>query len=459
LDFSSGIAFFFGQLGKLLFSLGSHFSLTSLIAALVISALFFAWQRHKRGGRIRWRTIARALFPRRILAHRSNQADIFYLFFNVFMFSVVFGWAILSYQFVSNGIIAGLFALFGAVTPSTLPAYVTRAAITVMLFLAYELGYWFNHWLNHKVPFLWEFHKVHHTAEVLTPLTNFRVHPVYTWIFANILAFSAAVANGLGHYMFGETAYQYALSDTNIILVLFIHAYVHLQHSHMWISFQGVLGRIILVTGASSGASLGRPEILQEEFRLMPRAVGLDVRHALHPGEGARAAQVRLPESRERTRRQGRTGRARAQCRRPSQNAVAGPAWRACAHADRRAQAGLILRCLVPERFDLAQPLLARFVADPHDHAVNGRAHRRNAGEMQDVALEQFERVRAEVPAVEPAGHAHGHDDARRFSFQDAPARPVVAALDRQQIGLQHALDEAFQDRRHVAAPKRKHKY
>jgi sterol desaturase/sphingolipid hydroxylase (fatty acid hydroxylase superfamily) len=81
---------------------------------------------------------------------------------------------------------------------------------------------------------------------VLTPLTNFRVHPVYTWIFANILAFSAAIANGLGHYMFGNTAHQYALADTNIILVLFIHAYVHLQHSHMWIPFTGALGRILV---------------------------------------------------------------------------------------------------------------------------------------------------------------------------------------------------------------------
>ena len=34
--------------------------------------------------------------------------------------------------------------------------------------------------------------------------------------------------------------------DTNIILVLFIHTYVHLQHSHMWISFRGVLGRIFV---------------------------------------------------------------------------------------------------------------------------------------------------------------------------------------------------------------------
>jgi len=246
LDLSAGIAFFFGQLNKLLFSLGSHFSLTSLAAAFVIAALFFVYERRKRGRRVRLRTILRGLFPRRIMMHRSNQADIFYLFFNVFMFSVMFGWAILSYQFISNGIIAGLVTLFGPVTPSTLSPYITRAIITVMLFLAYELGYWFNHWLSHKVPLLWEFHKVHHTAEVLTPLTNFRVHPVYTWIFTNILAFSAAVANGFGHYLFGDAAYQYAFADTNIILVLFIHAYVHLQHSHMWIAFTGVLGRIFV---------------------------------------------------------------------------------------------------------------------------------------------------------------------------------------------------------------------
>jgi sterol desaturase/sphingolipid hydroxylase (fatty acid hydroxylase superfamily) len=246
LDFSGGIAFFFGQLSTLLFSLGSHFSLTSLTAALTVAAAFFVAQRWRRGRRVRMKTILRALFPKRILHSRSNQADIGYMFFNVFVFGVVFGWAVLSYQFVSNGIIDALVALFGPVTPSTLSPWITRVAITLMLFLAYELGYWFNHWLSHKVPFLWEFHKVHHTAEVLTPLTNFRVHPVYTWIFFNILAFSAAVANGIGNYMFGDTTYQYAFNDTNIILVLFIHAYVHLQHSHMWIAFSGLAGRLLV---------------------------------------------------------------------------------------------------------------------------------------------------------------------------------------------------------------------
>ena len=246
MDIWPGIGFLIGQTEKLLLSLGSHFSLSSLAAALFVSAGYFAWQRHKRGRRIRPRTILRALFPRHIVHSRSNRADIGYLFFNVFVFGIAFGWAILSYQFVTNGIIAGLVGLFGPVEPSAFPPIVSRLIVTLMLFLAYELGYWFNHWLSHKVPLLWEFHKVHHSAEVLTPLTNFRVHPVYTWIFANILAFSAAIANGLGNYMFGNTAPQYALADTNIVLVLFIHAYVHLQHSHMWISFTGTLGRIFV---------------------------------------------------------------------------------------------------------------------------------------------------------------------------------------------------------------------
>lgn len=240
------IAFVLGQINRLFFGPGTQLSVSSLAVALIVSVSVICWQRRRRGRRVRLRTVARALFPRRILRNRSNEADIGYLFFHVFVFGLVFGWAILSYQFITNAIITGLVGVFGPVTPPAWPEYASRAAITVMLFLAYELGYWFNHWLSHKVPFLWEFHKVHHSAAVLTPLTNFRVHPVYTLVFANILAVSAATANGFGHYLFGDGTYQYALNDTNILLVLFIHAYVHLQHSHMWISFGGVLGRIFI---------------------------------------------------------------------------------------------------------------------------------------------------------------------------------------------------------------------
>ena len=127
-----------------------------------------------------------------------------------------------------------------------MPAAVTRTVITVTLFLAYELGYWLNHYLSHRVPFLWEFHKVHHSATVLTPLTNFRVHPIYMCVFLNILAVFTGLASGVIEYAFGQATHQYGLSENNIILVFFIYGYVHLQHTQVWISFTGWLGRLFM---------------------------------------------------------------------------------------------------------------------------------------------------------------------------------------------------------------------
>jgi sterol desaturase/sphingolipid hydroxylase (fatty acid hydroxylase superfamily) len=246
LDLSPAFFFIQQQLSQLLLSPGSSFSLVSLACALFISVLALGFRRFKRNGNIPLKVMMRALFPRRLLASRSNLVDLGYLGFYVLVYGVLIGWAVLSFQFLSDTIIDLLVAVFGPVKPSSLPELVPRSVITVMLFLAYELGYWINHYLSHRVPFMWEFHKVHHSATVLTPVTTFRVHPGYMLIFSNILAVTAAIGNGLGHYLFGETTAPYALSGTNVILVLFMYTYVHLQHSHVWIPLRGVLGRLIM---------------------------------------------------------------------------------------------------------------------------------------------------------------------------------------------------------------------
>lgn len=245
MDWWAGIAYFLGQLDALLLSPGSALSLTSLACAFGIAVVCVALRRWRRNRRVRVRTIMRALFPRRFFC-ASTYTDVGYLYYNVFVHSLAFGWALLSYQYLTNGLIAGLVAAFGPVTPSALPPFVAEAAIVVALFLGYEIGYWLNHWLSHRVPFMWEFHRVHHSAEVLTPLTNFRVHPVYMIVFANIVAVTTAIASGITNYALGDTSHQYALTGTNLILIAFIHIYVHLQHSELWISFRGVLGHIFV---------------------------------------------------------------------------------------------------------------------------------------------------------------------------------------------------------------------
>jgi sterol desaturase/sphingolipid hydroxylase (fatty acid hydroxylase superfamily) len=225
---------------------GSVFSATSLLCALTIAVVFIAVKLARRKRRIRLRVLWRALLPRRIASHASTGIDLSYLVFNTFIFGAMFGWALISFRAVSNGTIGILTSAFGTPSPTALPELATRTLLTIGLFIAYEFGYWLHHYLCHRVPFLWEFHKVHHTANVLTPLTVFRVHPVDTWLFANMLAIAVGSANGIMNYALGVTAAPYMVTDTNLILVIFVHAYIHFQHSHLWIVFRGVAGRILV---------------------------------------------------------------------------------------------------------------------------------------------------------------------------------------------------------------------
>jgi sterol desaturase/sphingolipid hydroxylase (fatty acid hydroxylase superfamily) len=244
-EWSPGVAYFVDRLSNTFLPVGASVSLTSLACALLIAATFIVWRRRCEGKRTRPFALLRALFPKRIFTSTSHFADLGFMFFNTFVYGIAFGWAFVSYKFLSIGIVAGLTALFGTTAPVA-PAWLASGAITLMLFAAYELGYWIDHYLCHRIQFLWEFHKVHHTATVLTPVTNFRVHPVDTWVFANILAIASAVANGFGHYLFGETVKPVTVSDTNIILVAFVHLYIHLQHTELWISFRGLLGHLFI---------------------------------------------------------------------------------------------------------------------------------------------------------------------------------------------------------------------
>jgi len=67
---------------------------------------------------------------------------------------------------------------------SSLPA--TAQTVTVIL-LADFLA-WFHHWVRHKVPFFWEFHKIHHSQREMNYFCDMRIHPMDS-INARIIGF------------------------------------------------------------------------------------------------------------------------------------------------------------------------------------------------------------------------------------------------------------------------------
>jgi sterol desaturase/sphingolipid hydroxylase (fatty acid hydroxylase superfamily) len=238
------VSFVAGKLLPVLLSPGT-FSLASLLSALCVATLFLGLRRQRRRKPLRLRVLLRALFPKRLRQSRSSRADICFFFFSVLVVGVMFGWVVLSYHVVSDATHELLAATFGA-TPARLSGLPAAGVMTLVLFVAYELGYWIDHYLSHNVPFLWEFHKVHHTAEVLSPLTNFRVHPVDTIVFNNILALVMGTLGGLAGYLLGQSVAPFTIADSNVIVLAFFFLIGHLQHTHFWIAFTGIWGRIIL---------------------------------------------------------------------------------------------------------------------------------------------------------------------------------------------------------------------
>lgn len=224
------------------FSPGSSFSILSLFVALVIAVGFLLLR-----GKPKFRhpkVMIRALFPKWFWRNASMRADIGFFLMNIFVTGALVGWSLASYGVISDLLSGALTQAFGP-SPAVVASPLWRGVIiTLVLFLAYDFAYWVDHKLKHVIPALWEFHRVHHTAEVLSPLTVYRMHPVDSAIFYNIIALGLGLSHGLATYIMGGPADETLLSGTNILLVVFMMTTIHLQHSHIGLSFTGLWGKI-----------------------------------------------------------------------------------------------------------------------------------------------------------------------------------------------------------------------
>jgi sterol desaturase/sphingolipid hydroxylase (fatty acid hydroxylase superfamily) len=274
------------QLAGTLLAPGSTFS----VAALACSLALFVVLAIPRGRRrpVRFAVLRRVILPRRLLGTASGRADVAYFVCGLLFAGLLIGWAIFSADQVRRIIDARA----GTPPAAWLPGWASAALATPILFLAYEFAYWLDHWLMHRVPLFWHFHKVHHQAESLSPLTNGRIHPVETIGFYNILALAMGATGPLIERLL-RSATPLMLGGSNLLVMAAAVAVTHLQHSHLWVSFGPFWGRILVGAGASPDPSFGGPAALQHQSGQHAGAVRSVVRHVLHAASRARAPALR----------------------------------------------------------------------------------------------------------------------------------------------------------------------
>ena len=228
------------RLGQFFLAPGSAFSLASLAVTLAVFVVATTYRRHRRT--VSLRLLRRVLLPRRLLGTASGRTDAAFALAAPTLTFFALGWALVSAEAVRGAVQPWLPAREAAL----LPGWVATGVATVTLFVAVEFAYWLDHRLKHAIPLLWHFHKVHHQAESLSLLTDFRVHPVDTLIFANIAAAILGTTQAVLAASLGTEPTPLAIGGSNLLVLSTAAVLTHLQHSHLWITFGPRWGRWFL---------------------------------------------------------------------------------------------------------------------------------------------------------------------------------------------------------------------
>ncbi len=210
-----------------------------LVSALAIALVVYCLRRPG-GGFLAF------CFPPHIYAQRSAKLDFGFFLANIVVFGAVVAPLLLSSATAAQAVVAMLVAVNGIPATQLAGGVWADLGVTLAAFVAADFAFFGSHWLQHRIPALWEFHKVHHAAEVLHPLTAFRVHPVDQALDVTLMGMATGVVIGVSAYVFGTSVGGLGVLGVNAFVFLFNLAGVHLRHSHVRLSYGPILDRIVV---------------------------------------------------------------------------------------------------------------------------------------------------------------------------------------------------------------------
>ena len=184
-------------------------------------------------------------FPSQVYTSASSRLDLKYLLINTLIFGGLIAPMVLTSAGAAQATLTLLITTLGIPETTLQQNVITDLGVTVAIVVAADVGFFVSHYLQHRIPLLWEFHKVHHSAEVLHPVTAYRSHPADEAIKTTFVAGTTGVVLGLSAYLIGQPVDGIQVLGVNLFLLIFSVAGSHLRHSHVWLSY-GWLDQVLV---------------------------------------------------------------------------------------------------------------------------------------------------------------------------------------------------------------------
>jgi len=182
------------------------------------------------------------LFPKDVWQNPSAWLDVRYFFFHqifraVICSAIVAGALGLIFRIVTGG--PNLSNASELTINSNFAELAISTAYMLVLIGFVDFVSYVIHYLQHKVPFLWAFHKVHHSLEVMHPLSNYREHPIDNIVYSVGTGSAYGLMMGLASNLFGYVPSVPQLLGVPLLMFAFNILGYNLRHSHVWLRWPG----------------------------------------------------------------------------------------------------------------------------------------------------------------------------------------------------------------------------
>jgi len=210
-----------------------------------------AYRRHHAADRVfTWAGFSRFLSPRRALAHRSVRIDLQNMVLNYYYggFVIFLAYCLFPPRFerVVHRLLANIVGSTATIPKHNVAgAWLPEVLFSIVLFVVSDFAFFGVHWLFHRVPVLWEFHKIHHSAERLNPFTAYRGHPLNLLATSIMTTILTGVVFAIFDFIYPDGVRPFVVLGSNLFILLCNFAGGFLRHSPVWFHFGRRLNHVL----------------------------------------------------------------------------------------------------------------------------------------------------------------------------------------------------------------------
>jgi sterol desaturase/sphingolipid hydroxylase (fatty acid hydroxylase superfamily) len=223
----------------------SRLAIKYIFLSVIIAFIFYLFNEVRKGKK-KWEDFFGYFFSKKIYFHPSAIMDYKIIAASILIPPSKWVMGFISASFLGQLTYDTLKGIYNPIWPKWEVNTFSILTAGFLGLMAIDFVNFISHYWAHKRPFLWRLHSLHHSAEVMTPFTNLRNHPLYVIYRSLLSSMIIPILGGVFAYLTFNGVDMKFFINTSAGVIIFNALGANLRHTHVWISYPKFLSKIFI---------------------------------------------------------------------------------------------------------------------------------------------------------------------------------------------------------------------